>query len=211
MRKLKFEDCKAYLLELARLIDSNKWLLIELDSKTGDGDLGLTMSLAFKKARELTLNYEDEQEDIGRFFSKIGFTISKAIPCTMSSLLGTGFLRVGSALSGKTELTAEDFNLFTQSFAQGVMDRGKVQPGDRTLLDTLYPAAELTKKVITTDANLSLLMKTAYDAALEGLEATKNMIPTTGKALHHKEQCVGLPDQGATVGMLIYKAWMKFI
>ncbi|PHV69308.1 hypothetical protein CS063_16470 [Sporanaerobium hydrogeniformans] len=211
MRKIKFEDCKAYILEITQLIDSNKWLLIDLDSKTGDGDLGLTMSLDFRKAKEFVLTYKDEHEDIGRFFSKIGAIITKTIPCIMSSLIGTGFLKAGSSLGGKTELGIAEFNLFVQSFAQGVMERGKVMPGDRTLLDALHPAALVAQEALENNKDLSTMIKLVYAASQEGVEATKNMPPTVGKALYHKAQCEGLPDQGAIVGMLIYKAWTKLI
>ena len=41
------------------------------------------------------------------------------------------------------------------------------------------------------------------------MEATKEMAPVYGKAFVHRDKLHGIPDQGAIVGSLLYKAWME--
>jgi site-specific DNA-cytosine methylase len=41
------------------------------------------------------------------------------------------------------------------------------------------------------------------------VEATKDMAPVYGKAFVHREKLHGVPDQGAIVGSLLYKAWTE--
>ena len=45
----------------------------------------------------------------------------------------------------------------------------------------------------------------AYETAMDGLGATKKMIPQHGKQVAHREKSFGLQDPGATVGMLIIR------
>jgi len=161
----------------------NKAYLGELDSLMGDGDLGLTMTKGFAAAKE----YADQSEetDIGKFFIRVGMAFLKAVPSTMGTLIASAFIAAGKAGGSSTELTEKNFCTFTKGFCDGVMDRGHCKPGDRTIVDVLYAASEAAEK-----------------AAIEA----KTMFPTTGKALYHSDKAIGKPDQGAVVGMIIYKS-----
>jgi dihydroxyacetone kinase len=60
----------------------NKDALTRLDSKLGDGDLGLTMDKGFRAVCESFAKFEEEN-DMGSLFRKIGFVMSEAVPSTM--------------------------------------------------------------------------------------------------------------------------------
>ena len=191
-------------------MDENKEYLIELDAASGDGDLGLTMSKGFAAGKEFAL--ASAEQDIGKLLFGIGSAMAKAAPSTMGTLMASGFLKAAKALKGKTELTAEDFAAFAGEYYTGIQERGKANPGERTLLDALYPAANaISDAVKAGQTDLHELAEAGYKAALEGVEATKTMIAMHGKTVVHRAKLNGVPDQGAIVGSLFYKAWAETV
>ena len=186
-----------------RLIQEKKDYLTELDSTVGDGDLGLTMSEGFAKAAEYAAG--SPETDVGRFFVRVGMTFAQAVPSSMGTLMASAFMKAGKAVTGKEALQAAELADFCAGLADGIMERGKCQPGGRTIVDAVYPAAAAAKGAAQAQEDLGVIARKAYQAALDGVEATREMEPTIGKALYHKDKAKGLPDQGAVVGSLFYQ------
>lgn len=182
----------------------NKDYLIELDAFCGDGDLGLTMSKGFAEAARIA--NESAETDLGKLFFTIGSGIAKIVPSTMGTLMGSGFLKAGKALKGKTEMTTDDLAVFCESYYAGLQERGKANPGERTILDSLKPAADAARAAADAGEDFAVIANKAYEAALQGVEATKDMVPVYGKAVVHRAKLAGVADQGAIVGSLFYKA-----
>ena len=182
----------------------NKDYLIELDAFCGDGDLGLTMSKGFAEAARIA--NESAETDLGKLFFTIGSGIAKIVPSTMGTLMGSGFLKAGKALKGKTEMTTDDLAVFCESYYAGLQERGKANPGERTILDSLKPAADAARAAADAGEDFAAIANKAYEAALQGVEATKDMVPVYGKAVVHRAKLAGVADQGAIVGSLLYKA-----
>ncbi len=188
---------------IARLVEENKDLLTDLDSRIGDGDLGLTMSKAFKAAEEEAKKAPAAPP--GKLFAAVGMAIARAAPSTMGTLIGTGFMRGGKAIGEKGQLAAEDLALFFAHFTRGIMERGKAKPGDKTILDVLEPvcaALDARREKPAAEA-----LQAAERAAAEALERTKALMPQHGKAAVFREKAVGIQDPGGTVGYLIVKAF----
>ncbi len=170
----------------------------------GDGDLGLTMTKGFAAAKE----YADQSEetDIGKFFIRVGMAFFKSCP------IYNGHLNRVSVYSGRegggiiNGIDRKNFCTFTKGFCDGVMDRGHCKPGDRTIVDVLYAASEGGKKAAIEAKSIQEIISAVNQASQEALEKTKTMFPTTGKALYHSDKAIGKPDQGAVVGMIIYKS-----
>ena len=182
----------------------NKDYLIELDAFCGDGDLVLTMSKGFAEAARIA--NESAETDLGKLFFTIGSGIAKIVPSTMGTLMGSGFLKAGKALKGKTEMTTDDLAVFCESYYAGLQERGKANPGERTILDSLKPAADAARAAADAGEDFAAIANKAYEAALQGVEATKDMVPVYGKAVVHRAKLAGVADQGAIVGSLLYKA-----
>lgn len=198
------QNAKNFILTVNHRIQSSKEYLTDLDSTLGDGDLGLTMSEGFSKSEEFALSYSGT--DIGKFFMQVGMTFAKSVPSSMGTLMASGFIKGGKAVAGKEVLTDVDLSGFCMGFAEGIMERGKCKPGSRTIVDAVYPAGVAALKYAgQPDQNVLTIAKNAYHAALEGLEGTKAMEPTIGKALYHKDKAKGLPDQGAVVGVIVFQ------
>lgn len=189
------------------VMDENKAYLIELDAASGDGDLGLTMSKGFAAGKDAA-NASDEQ-DIGKVLFLIGSAMAKAAPSTMGTLMASGFLKAAKTFKGQTELSDGDFAVFAEQYYAGIQERGKANPGERTLLDSLKPAADAIRAAVDSGASLHDAAQAGYQGALSGVEATKTMVAMHGKTVAHRDKLVGVPDQGAIVGSLFYKAWTQ--
>ncbi len=189
---------------LKRLFNDNRDYLVELDAKMGDGDLGLTMSKAFTAVYD---ELRDTAEtDIGKLFMKAGMLMAKAAPSTMGTLMGTGFMRGGKAISGKDEISTADLAEFFQAFVTGIMERGKAKPGEKTIIDSLKPAADTLLELKQEDVVKAL--QEALRSSENGLESTKNMVAQHGRIAYYKEQSKGRVDPGATAGVILIKGFM---
>lgn len=188
---------------IRRMMVEKRDFLIELDSAIGDGDLGLTMAKAFTTADDSMISYDDD--DVGKFFSQAGMAMAKAAPSTMGTLVGTGFMRGGKALKGKTEVDPGDVAAFFRAFADGLMERGKTEPGEKTIVDVFDPVAAACAEAAEGGADLEGLAQTAIDAAERGREAAKGMMAQHGKAAIYREQTQGKEDPGANAGVFIVR------
>jgi dihydroxyacetone kinase-like protein len=91
------------------------------------------------------------------------------------------------------------------------MARGKAALGDKTLLDSLHPAAAALERASGQGQSLAAGFSEAYEAAVQGVENTKNMISQHGKAACFQEKTLGKQDPGAVVGMLFIKAFNDYV
>ena len=181
---------------------AKKEYLIELDAAVGDGDLGLTMSAGFAKIKEAL--HESADDDLGKLLMLAGMSIAKAVPSTMGTLVGSGFMKAAKALRGKTEFTLGDIATLLEEFTTGLMERGKAQPGDRTIIDAMFPAAQALRAA--QGGSFESALEAAAAAAAQGVEQTKTMTGKFGRSVFYGDQVLGKPDQGAIVGQYIVEA-----
>jgi dihydroxyacetone kinase-like protein len=172
----------------------------------GDGDLGLTMVNAFGAAAETP-----EEADPGKVFTKAGMAMAKAAPSTMGTLMGTGFMRGGKAVKEKTELTLGDMAVFWRAFVEGLEERGKARPGDKTIIDSLDPAAEALEKAAAAGKSLLDGFQDALAAAEAGMERTKTMAAQFGRMAYNQEKSKTLVDPGSVVGALLIKTFADYM
>jgi dihydroxyacetone kinase-like protein len=207
MSLLQLDDFKAIFTKLNEMAQANRDYLIELDSVMGDGDLGLTMAAIFKAGDEFAQSYTDD--DIGSMLMKGGMVMAKAAPSTMGTLMATGFMRGGKALRDKTEVSLNDMALFWRTFTDGIAERGKSKVGEKTILDSLDPAATALEN--NSHTSLKEAFIEAKEAANKGVEATKDMVAQHGRAAYYQEKSRTVQDPGATVGALIVAVFAEYI
>lgn len=207
MEQIEISDVKRLLSKLSSVMHSNRDYLIDLDSKMGDGDLGLTMDAAFLAASDFAENYNEK--DAGMLFMKVGMEMAKAAPSTMGTLVGTGFMRGGKAVKGKSELVLSDLVLFWEAFVKGIMERGKAKPGDKTILDSLYPAMIVLKEESEKGEQLYAAFVKASSVAKEGVEKAKTMIAQFGRAAYYQEKSAEFIDPGTVVGQILVETFAE--
>jgi dihydroxyacetone kinase-like protein len=204
MSSLSKDDIIKILQNLKKLFNDNRDYLVELDARMGDGDLGLTMSKAFTAVYD---ELRDSKEtDIGKLLMKAGMLMAKAAPSTMGTLMATGLMRGGKAVSGKAELTTADLAEFFRAFVRGIMERGKAKPGEKTIIDSLKPAADTLLELKGED--IAKALQAALISSENGLESTKNMVAQHGRIAYYKEQSMGREDPGAVAGVILIKGFM---
>ena len=127
---------------LKSIMDENRENLIRLDAELGDGDLGITMTKAFSAVEAKTGEIMEKAADPGRMFALAGTEIAKSAPSTMGTLLASAFMKAGKGAAGRETLDGGDLAGFLAAFADGIAGLGAAKPGEKTILDVLYPAAE---------------------------------------------------------------------
>jgi len=120
-------------------------------------------------------------------------------------------MRAGKTVKGKTEVDLSDSVLMASAFVEGIMERGKAKPKEKTIIDSLYPAFQALKLASEEGRNLKDGFKEAYKAAKDGAEATKEMLPKHGRAVWYGEKSIGKKDSGAVAGMLLIKAFYEYL
>ena len=207
MEALTTADLKAIVSRIADIMAAKKEELIRLDGAVGDGDLGLTMEKAFAAAREVS----SEEPDIGKLALKVGAAIARAAPSTMGTLVATGFMSGGKAVSGRQTLDLPGMAAFFEAFTAGIMQRGKAKPGEKTLLDVLHPAAEALKKAAAEGAGLEEGFRRLRQAAAEGLAASRGMVAQHGRVAYYQEQSRGKEDPGAVAASYILSGFCEHL
>jgi phosphoenolpyruvate---glycerone phosphotransferase subunit DhaL len=199
------ETAKLILAGISSIMEDNRDWLIQIDSEIGDGDLGLTMTKAFRTAADEMAS--GDESDVGVFFAKAGMIMAKAAPSTMGTLVATGFMRAGKAVKGTAELEAADIARFFRAFSDGVMERGKTKLGNKTIVDVLDPVASALEAAASEGVGSEELAKRAVSAAEAGEIAARELVSQHGKAAIYREQTVGKPDPGANAGVLIVRGF----
>jgi phosphoenolpyruvate---glycerone phosphotransferase subunit DhaL len=207
MKTLRIKDIQSIILQIKNLMDSNQEKLMELDSVMGDGDLGFTMTKAFAAAHE---EAEKSQEKIpGKLLTRLGMVIAKTSPSTMGTLVATGFMKGGKSIESSEEIGPGELAIFFEAFVKSIMERGKSVPGNKTIIDTLFPAAEALR--LSVNESLAVGISIAREASLEGLEASTKMKAQHGRAAYYQDDSIGKQDGGATVGTYIIEGFYRHI
>ena len=205
MQSLNAEDIRSIFLHIKTIIDNHKDTLTELDSAMGDGDLGITMTRAFSAASEEAAKTGEQVP--GKLFIRLGMVIAKSSPSTMGTLIATGFMKGGKAIEQVSEIGIDELATFFESFVKSIMERGKSAPGNKTIIDTLYPAAIALRTASDHHEILTEGIKAARVAALQGLEASTQMKAQYGRASYYQEKSIGKQDGGATVGTYLIEGF----
>ena len=203
---MDIQAVKKAIARIRKLMEENRDDLIELDGVMGDGDLGLTMTKSFAAADDQMK--DSDETDIGQFLARTGMVMTKAAPSTMGTLVATGFLRGGKAIKGKESITPPDMALFFRAFADGLMERGKSKPGEKTIIDVVDPAATA---MAGAGDDWRAVAEAGLAAAKDGLEKTKEMMAQHGRAAYYQEQSIGKQDPGGTAGLLIIEGMLSVI
>ena len=132
---------------------------------------------------------------MGTILKTVGMTLVSTVGGASGPLYGTAFMKAGMKVMGKMEIGMDDFLVMLQEAVDGIKMRGKSTTGEQTMLDAMVPALEAMKAEGTLAAGLA--------AAKDGVEKTKDMIATKGRASYLGERSLGHQDPGATSFTLI--------
>ncbi len=180
---------------LKEMTDREKDELIRLDGVAGDGDLGLSMSDGFSSVKA----YLEGKtfSDIGEMFYRAGKNMQVAAASSMGTLIAYGFMGIGKAYRGRTEVSYRELADMLETFEKAVMELGGAGVGDKTFLDGFDPAVRVLKQAVAEKTETRPLLRAAYEAARRGSEATTDMIAKFGRIAFRGEESRTILDPGS--------------
>jgi phosphoenolpyruvate---glycerone phosphotransferase subunit DhaL len=206
---LEATDLISIFLLIRDILAENRDYLISLDSAMGDGDLGITMTRGFNAACEEVSKSLNATP--GKIFANAGMAMAKAAPSTMGTLMATGFMKGGKAIGEAQFISTPELANFFHAFSQGIMDRGKAKPGDKTVVDVLVPVAVSLSEDADRQTPLKPAITTALTVAQKALADSTGMKAQIGRAAYYQNDSIGKQDAGATVAMLMIQGFHKYI
>ncbi|HKM40103.1 MAG TPA: dihydroxyacetone kinase subunit DhaL [bacterium] len=206
---LVVSDLKELILAIGRVIEENKTFLTELDSAIGDADHGINMAKGFRAVAEKIPAVKDS--DAGDVLKTVGMTLVSKVGGASGPLYGTAFLRSGMAIGDKSELSGDDLNQGLAAALEGIKQRGRAKPGDKTIVDALQPAVETLAAALASGDGTLVALEKAVKAAEDGVEYTKGIIARKGRASYLGERSLGHQDPGATSTYLMLKTMEEFL
>lgn len=173
---------------------ANEARLTELDSRAGDGDLGTSLARGAEaiKALPATAWYTPTTA-----LAAMGQALRRAIGGSSGPFYACALVRAAQVLDGVERPTLAQW---AEAFEQGVQalaDLGGAQPGQRTMLDALRPAADALHAAAHAGSPPAQAFAAALAAARKGAEATADMVPAQGRASYLGNRALGIPDGGA--------------
>lgn len=209
MDKLNVSQIKEMLLYVADKIIESKPFLTEVDSKIGDGDHGIGMSIGFAKVKEQL--FSKQINSINDVFSITGMSMINSMGGASGVIFGTMFMGGIKGLPPLEFLDLEVLTLIFEKSLQAIKERGKANVGDKTMVDALQPASESLRESVNNSLSLIQALKLAEESAQKGMENTKNYIARFGRAKSLMERAVGYQDAGATSVWIIIRSMREWV
>ncbi len=194
---------------IAEKIEAEKDYLTELDNEIADGDHGVNMAKGFNAvvAKLDTM----AGKDIGSLLKTTGMTLVSTVGGSAGPLYGTAFMKAGAALKDKMEIDGKDLVVAIEAAIGGIKMRGKATTGEKTMLDAICPAYDALKAALEEGDDLKDAMTKAVAAARAGVEYTKTIKATKGRASYIGDRSIGHQDPGATSAMYMFEVLLENI
>jgi len=207
--KLSIDDFKKIFININNTIKENVLYLSELDSQIGDGDHGITISRGFETAVQKI--DEGSPNTINELLKIAGNALIFSMGGASGPIFGTIFLEMSKASVNKQLISLADLASMFSSALDGVSKLGGAKPGDKTMIDSLYPAAGSLKNSVLKNLSLKESLQKMLAAAENGALSTKDMVASKGRAKYSGERSIGHQDAGATTLFFIIKAFYESV
>ena len=187
------------------MVERHAAYLTRLDSVLGDGDHGDNLVIGFR-AVEAVLDDLPADTPPGELLRAVGYRLVAAVGGASGPLYGTAFLEAGSAAGDVPTVDASTLGRMLTTGCDGVARRGRCSIGDKTMLDTLRPAADAFNASVEAGHVLATAMGAAVQAAARGMRSTRPLVARRGLALRLGDRSSGHLDPGAVSSMLLLRA-----
>lgn len=195
--------------KVADAVISSKDYLTELDAQIGDADHGINMARGFTAVKEKIKTLTGK--DAATILKAVGMALISTVGGASGPLYGTAFIRAANLGKDKYEIDAKLFSEMLLAAIDGIKERGKSQRGEKTMLDALIPAYEAYVLSLHEGESMADCLQAAASAAHKGLEYTKTIIATKGRASYLGERSIGHEDPGAASSALILSTMAQIV
>lgn len=175
--------------------------LTGLDREIGDADHGLNMHRGFSKVVEKLPAIADK--DIGFILKNTGMTLLSNVGGASGPLFGTFFIRAAQVTQAHQSLSLDELYQMMREGADGVVNRGKAEPGDKTMCDVWLPVVESLRQSSEQNLSVPAALDAAAIQAETSAQSTITMQARKGRASYLGERSIGHQDPGATSVMFM--------
>lgn len=195
MKSFKNADGKAVLLNMVSAVQQNKAYLGEVDGLIGDGDHGMNMNKGFTSFGE---RIAGDSPSFTEGLDQLGTLLFTEIGGSMGPIYGTVFCSMAEAGMDFETIQTSELILMLQAGLDGLYEIVEARPGDKTLVDTLYPAIEALRRAEAEKLPFEDALDSMKHAAEQGRDSTKDMVAKHGRSSRLGERSRGVLDAGAT-------------
>jgi dihydroxyacetone kinase-like protein len=161
------------------------------------------MNRGFNKVVEKLPSVADK--DIGFILKNTGMTLLSSVGGASGPLFGTFFIRAAQSTNAKQSLDLAELHQMMQEGVEGVVMRGKAEPGDKTMCDAWWAVVESLGQSAQQQLSVAEALQRASERAEQAVESTITMQARKGRASYLGERSIGHQDPGATSVMLMMK------
>jgi dihydroxyacetone kinase-like protein len=200
------DEARAFLRRCSRIISRHARALTQLDAALGDGDHGDNLLAGFAAIDE-QLSAPDsgpDTADLPSLLSTVGLALVSSVGGASGPLYGAAFMEAGfAARSLDGQASAAALAQLMEAAAQGLARRGHCSVGEKTIYDTLAPAAAALRDAADRGADIGDALRAMVAAANAGMRTTTDLVARRGLALRLGERSRGHRDPGAASCLLL--------
>ena len=191
----KNEDGAKIVYDMIQAIQDNKQYLSDIDGLIGDGDHGINMNKGFTMCKEAL---DQEPGNMSASLKTLSNVLMEDIGGSMGPLYGCIFRAMFRASKGKEDIDKDVFKEIITKAEEGIRNIGGAEVGDKTLLDTVAPAAAAYCAAVDGGDDFATALTKMKAAAEAGRDSTKDLVAKKGRASRLGERSRGVLDAGAT-------------
>ena len=200
MSTFKNADGKRVLLKMVKAIQDNKAYLGEVDGLIGDGDHGMNMNKGFSI---FETRLKDKETTFSEGLEELGMILLNEIGGSMGPIYGTIFMDMAEASEDLEDISLGTLGKMLKAGLEGLYGIVDAKVGDKTLVDTLSPAAESISASAERGTDYKEALEDMKKVASLGRDSTKDMVAKYGRS---RERSRGVLDAGATSCCIILTA-----
>lgn len=196
---------RAALQRARRAVDRHAAALTRLDAVLGDGDHGDNLSTGFRAVEELLADLPDDTLP-GDLLRAVGYRLVATVGGASGPLYGTAFIEAGFRAGDAGRLDPGLVAAMLGAAAAALARRGRCSVGDKTILDTLGPAADAFGSTIAGGGSGAQAQAAAIAAGRRGMRSTRPLVARRGLALRLGQRSAGHLDPGAVSCLVLLLA-----
>ena len=187
------------------VIERHAAYLTRLDAVLGDGDHGDNLLIGFRSVESMLEGLPADTPP-GELIRAVGHRLVAAVGGASGPLYGTALLEAGAVAGDDPTIDPASLSAMLSAAADGLARRGRCTVGDKTILDSLQPAAEAMAQGMARDLPTGAAWAAAVRAAASGMRRTRPLVARRGLALRLGDRSAGHLDPGAASCTLLLRA-----
>jgi dihydroxyacetone kinase len=183
--------------------------LADADSVAGDGDHGRGMVRGLEAATQAGRLAVQHGAGIGTTLALAGDAWGEQAGGTSGALWGTALRAFSGALGDVHRPDSAALSDAASRFRDAVQRLGRVEVGDKTMLDAIGPATEAFRAAAAAGESTAKALRRAARAAEAAAQETACLRPRVGRARPLAERSLGHPDPGCLSFSIILQSIVR--